>query len=337
MPSNAAATLYQIGVQSTFDTAVAATAKLLVPRIDIEQTDQLGRPQWAKGLAVRNRGNEHPVTRGTRVTIPAFAVPLEQLPHWLGMAIVSGVSATGDPDSYTYTRDITAAPGVTMATLERRLTEFTNHIDEEWPNFVLTELTLSGAQGQDIMLAASGFAAARAASTLTASLSAPATPEVMPHALSEVYLDTSWANAGNTQLTGKVLSWALSITTGAVGIPTADGRAGLDYGALVYDANQIGHRFTARLLQDKTLYQAEQTAAKAGTLRCVRVAYDGTSTLAWNIDALVKHENAEIAPVDESDGQVVYDVTMVDATDETNSLEAVAVTDNVEPLGWAAA
>lgn len=335
--SNAGGTIYQVGVQSTFDTAVAATAKLLVPRINLEPVDVVSRPQFAKGLAVRNPGEEHVVSRMTRVTVPAFPVPLEQLPWWLGMAIASGVSASGDPDTYTYTRDPAALPATSMATLERRLTEFTNHIDEEWPNLKLTRVTLSGAKDQDVMLSAEGFAAARASSTLTASLSAPSTPEIMPYALTELYRDSAWASAGNTQVTGQMLSWSFEIMNGAMPQATADGRANLDFGVIVYDPRNVGHRFTARFLQDKTAYNAEAAAARAQTLRAIRLAYDGTGSLAWNIDALVKHAGGNIFTVDESDGQVIYDVDMVDATDETNSLEVVAVTDNGEELGWAAA
>ena len=337
-PSAAPATIYQVGKQSTFDTAVAATAKLAIPRMNFAPADVVRRPQLANGLMLMNPGNEYIGERGSTWDVPAFALNYEQLPGWLGMLIKGSVSASGGsaPYTWTFTRTPTALPGLNMATFERRLTDFTNHIDEEFPNCFATEATLAGERNSDVTLAANGIGGAMASSTLTASLQAP-TVEHVPFALSEVFLNASWATAGDTELTGKVLSWSLGITTGVVGLMTAGGRSTLDYGVAVYNGRAIGHTFRARILQDKTLYQAEQTAAKAATLRAVRLAFAGTSSRAFNIDFLAKHTAGSLYVVDESDGQVVYDVEMVDATDGTNSLEAVVVNTGDEEWGWAAA
>lgn len=336
-PSVAPATTYQVGTQSAFDTAVAATAKLAVPRVNFQPTDSVNRPQLARGLMVMNPGNEFVNARGSLWDVPAYVCSYEQLPGWLGMIVQGGVSATGaeSPYTWTFTRNPLALPALNMATFERRMTEFTNHVDEEWPNCVATEATLSGEGGGDVNLATRGFGGAQAASTLTPSLQMPATEHV-PFALSEVCLNSTWATAGDTQLLGKVLNWSLTITTGAVGLAVADGRENLDYGALVYNGRAIGHSFRMRLLQDKTLYQAEQAAAKAQTLRALRLAFAGTGSKAFNVDFLAKHTAGSLYVVDESDGQVVYDIEMVDATDGTNSLEAVVVNTSDEEWGWAA-
>lgn len=337
MPSASPGTVYQVGTQGTFDTAVAATAKLAVPRMNFTPTDQVNRPQLANGIMLMNPGNEYPVVRGSLWEVPAYECNYEQLPGWMGMLIDGGETAVGasTPYTWTFTRSI-GAQGLNMATFERRMTDFTNHIDEEFPNCVATEATLSGQGSGAVQIAVQGFGAAEASSTLTASLSMP-TPEHVPFALSEAYLDSSWANAGNTQLSGKVLSWSLGITTGVVGLPTADGRANLDYGVRVYNGRAIGHTLTMRLLQDKTLYDAEKAAAKAQTLRAIRLSFAGTASRAFNIDALVKHAAGSLYAVDESDGQVIYDVSMVAATDGTDSLEAVVVNTSDEEWGWAAA
>src|SRR5690606_36034483 len=108
-----------------------------------------------------------------------------------------------------------------------------------------------------------------------------------------------------------------------------------DYGVLVYDGRQIGHRFRARLLQDKTKYEAERAAAEALSVRAVRVSFAGTGNRAANIDLLGKYERGSLQSVDESDGQVVYDIELVDATDGTNSLEGVVVTEVDDEWGIA--
>lgn len=335
-PSVAPATTYQVGTQAAFDTAVAATAKLAVPRMNFTPTDNVNRPQLATGLMLEHPGNEFVDARGSLWEVPAFAVSYEQLPGWLGMLVRGGVTATGgeSPYTWTHTRNPLAMPALSMVTFERRLTEYTNHIDEEWPNCVATEGTLS-ADGSDVTLAVRGFGGAQAASTLTASLQMPATEHV-PAPLSEVYLNAAWANAGDTQLLGKVLSWSLTVRTGAMGLQPRDGRPNLDYGVLVYNGRAIGHTVTMRLLQDKTLYQAEQAAAKAQSLRAVRLAFAGTGSKALNVDVLGKHAAGSLYVVDESDGQVVYDVELTSASDGTNSLEAVVVNTSAAEWGWSA-
>jgi len=323
MPSNAAASIYQVGTQSAFDTAVAATARLAVPRVDFEADDAVMRPQLAKGLAIRSPGNEFVTIRGGRWSVPAHPANFEQLPGWLGTVVAGGVTGSGaGPYAFTFTRNILALPALNLLTLERRMSDFTNHIDEEWLNCVGQELTISGQADGEVQLSVQGIGSKRTASTLTGSQTMPAVEHV-PFSLSEVDLDPAWASIGSTQLVGQVLSWSVRVMSGAKGLRPADARTTLDHGLIVYDAREVGAEIRMRLLQDKTRYNAEVAAAEAQTLRGMRFAFAGTSSRAFNLDVLAKHTAGSLVTVDESDGQVVYDVVMQEATDATNFLEAV--------------
>lgn len=323
MPSNAAAKIFQVGTQSAFDTAVAATAKLAVPDIAFEADDVVTRPQLAKGLAIRSPGNEFVTLRGARWSVPAYECNYEQLAGWFGTIIQGGVSTADVSAPYTwdFVRNILALPSLNLLTLERRLSDFTNHIDEEWLNCVGQELTLSGQADGNVMMSVQGIGSKRTGSTLTASQTMP-TVEHAPFSLSEVYIDTSWAGIGGTQIAGQVMQWSVRIMSGAKGLRPADGRSTLDHGLIVYDAREVGAEIRMRLLQDKTRYNAEVAAAEAATLRAIRFGFAGTSSRAANVDVLCKHTAGSLVTVDESDGQVVYDVALQEATDGTNFLAA---------------
>lgn len=325
-PSVAPGSLFQVGTQSAFDTAVAATAKLAVPWVVFEPTDQVMRPRLAKGLMGEHTGNEFVTERGVEWSVPAHPANYDQIAGWFGTVIAGGVTPTFNTPDYTYvfTRNPAAMQALNLLTLERRLSEFSNHIDEEWLNCVGRELTLSGQGRGEVQLAVRGFGSARAGSTLTAAQTMPE-PTHIPFALSKVWRDAAWANLGTTQLTGQVLSWSVAVRSGAVGLPVADGRANLDYGVRLTDGRQVGHTVTMRLLQEKAVYNAEVAAAEAQTLRAVRLQMDGAANRRLRIDALCKHAAGSLSQVDESDGQVVYDVNLVTATDGTNMLVATVV------------
>lgn len=339
-PLAAPARQYQAGVETTNGTAVAATAKLIVPDIDFQPTDNVNRPRQARGQAIASPGGEFPVVRGSTWSVPAHPLNYEQLPFWLRAAIQGGVTATGGgaPYTWTFARSGLVDPALKAATLERRRTDFTNHVDHEFAMCMPTRIRISGAQDGDMQLEVEGIANRREGSTFTASLQGPTLVQV-PFARTRVYLNDDWASLGNTLLAGKVISWSFEFMTGVKLLRTADNNSDLDHDIDVIDGREVDTRATIRVLMDKTLYDAELAKAETDPppLRAVRFKADGPSSRAITIDGLYKHTAGSLlVPVDEVAGQDVYDITLQGATDGTNFLSAVVVNTSAVALGWAA-
>ncbi len=267
--------------------------------------------------------------------MPSHPACYEQLPFWLRAAIQGGVTASGGgaPYTWTFVRTGLAAPALKAATLERRDSDFTNHVDHEFAYCMPQSIKLSGAQDGEVMLQVNGVGNRREASTLTSALAAP-TPVHIPFARSRVYLNDSWATLGNTLLTGKVISWEWTFFTGVRLLRTADNNSDLDHDIDVIDGNEVGAEIVIRVLADKTLFDAELAIAEAQTLRAVRIKMDGASSRAVTIDTLAKHVAGSLPMlVDEVAGQRVYEIRLQEATDDTNFLQAVVVNNSDAALG----
>lgn len=148
--------------------------------------------------------------------------------------------------------------------------------------------------------------------------------EPIPLALSKVYLDSSWANLGTTQVSGQVLSWSATFTTGASQIATADARSDLDFGAAVIDASRVGFSAQITLLLDGQ-YDTEKTKAEAQDLRALRIQTDGASSRQLKLDALVRHSAGSVFAAGRSNGQDIAVLRFEGTTDGTNFLEATVV------------
>lgn len=323
--------LYQWGQEVTRGTAVAATSKMLMP-VDFEEEDEVERPALALGYAIAHRGNEFAVRRGTKFTIPDFPLNYEQAPALCNMAVAIDAAPTGlDPYTWTFTPSLTADPALASRTLERRLTDGTNSIDDEWAYAMLEELTLKWEHGRPLMCSAAGFARRRQNSTLTAAQVAP-TPEHIPSQLLTVSIDAAWANLGTTTPASQILNGEFKIVTGLKPYLAADGRSDLDFSSHEFDPNIRLHTLKFRLLvRNSAQFATEKAAAEALTLRAVRLAFAGTDSRTLTIDGLYRHEKGSIQKVDEIDGQDVVDISLIGTTDATNHL-SIEVVNHVATL-----
>lgn len=316
--------LFQWGKETTRGTAVAATSKIAVPFIDFEPTDRVDRPKLAKGLAHRNPASETQVMRGTRFTVPEAPVVLRQTQHWLGMSVATVPSATGvGPYTWTFTRSLTADPAPTTRTIERRLTDGSNSIDNEWAYCLLSRISFHYRRDETLKFSAEGFARRVQASTLTAAQALP-TIEIPVTPLAKVWIDSAWASLGTTQITGQVQKADLTFHTGLKPWSGFDGRTDLDFSKYVLDADEVGMDLELELLVETSSgqYATEKTAAEAGTLRAIRLEVDeGTNTL--ELDGLYKHEAGSVFKVGSQDGQDIVGMRLVDSDDGTNLFKAL--------------
>lgn len=309
--------LFQWGKETTRGTAVAATSKMAIPFLDLQEEDTMHRPFLAKGLGHRYPGSETPVQRYTSWSVPEFPVIYDQLQHWLSMSVMGGITAVGTaPEVWTFARSLTADPVPHTWTLERRVTDGSSPVDNEFAYAFAHNIGFSWAAGEPILMTADGCARRKQTSTLTAAQAMP-TIEIPPVALSKMYIDSTWANLGTTQITGQILSASIGFATGLKPIWTLDARADMDYTAYVPDFSAVGLdvEITALLAGQ---YATEQTAAEAGTIRAVRLQVDGTSSRQIQFDMLLKHDKASLFKIGSQDGQDLVTMNLVDTDDGTN-------------------
>lgn len=309
----------QWGVESTKGTAVAATSKVAIETFDFEPIDAIHRPALLRGIAMKTGGGEFPLFRGAEWTANGY-VEYAQLQNWLSMTVQGGVVGIGtSPTVWTFTRNAATAPALKSWTLERRLSDGTNFLDTEWAYSMGSSIKISAAVDEPVRLEVTGFSRRIQSSTLTPALALP-TLEEPPHALSKVWIDSTFATIGTTQITGQVLDWSVNFTTGAMGIRTADGRTDMDLGQDIINSNEVGleAEITMLVKADSGQYAAERTAAAAQTLRAVRIQTDGTSSKQLQIDFLGKHVMGDIYNVQERDGALMFTMRLQESTDGTN-------------------
>lgn len=325
--ANAGLRLFQWGLEgdATPGTAVAATSKMAVSDILFTPIDAYFRPQLAKGLMLANPGDETVIVRGTQFAIPETPVIYDEFHKILAMSVVGDVAATGaDPYLWTFTRNPLADPDVNTRTLERRLTDGTNHIDNEWAYAFLSEFTLNYRADQPLMYSCEGFARRIQGSTLTAAQAFP-TIEIPAAALAKVWIDATWANLGTTLISAQVLSAQLRFASGYRPKMSLDGRTDLDFTMNILNAREVKVELTIRLLIEASAgqYATEKTAAEAGTLRAVRIKIEGTQSRYLQADMLLKHDAASLGPIGEEDGQDIVEMKLVGSTDATNFFSAI--------------
>lgn len=325
-------TQYQWGLESVKGTAVPATSKMAVPIINFEEAGEVYRPQLAKGIVLRNRGEEMVAFRHTEFEIPEAPVSLEHLIHYLAMAIVGGVTPTGTgPYVWVFTRDITAKDLPDTFTIERRLSDGAAYVDNEWAYCFLTALEIAGGQNEPLLLTANGVARRIQTSTFTAALALDE-PTILAFQQVEIWIDSTWATLGTTKISGNVIGFTFAFNTGFVPLWTADGRADLDFIADEINSDEVQISAQIRLLVESgaSAFATEKAAAVAQTLRAVRIkATSGTYSI--QIDFLAKHNLPDIQAVEIDNGLNVVNLDLVEATDDTNLL-SVTVTNDVATM-----
>ena len=310
----------QQAFEATPGTDLPTTSMVHLEDYEFAQGDIVYRPKSVRGLMIDNPGFETPVTRFTTWKISGYWT-YEQAQGWLG-GIVKVTAPTGlSPYVWTYTQDPTAYPTFWTYTFERRETDGTTPIGQAWHYCVLQKLTLTFTDGQPIMFTAEGFGRRVQTETLTASQTLP-TPELIPMALSKLYIDTTFAGAGGTQVSTQFLGGSLEINTGAVPLWTGDGQADLDFTTVGFDAAAGGLKANITTYLGAQ-YATEKTAAEAQSLRAVRLSFAGSSGRAMTLDFLCKYEPGSLFNFGNQNGQRIITLPLTSATDATNQFKAV--------------
>lgn len=338
--TNKALRQYQWARETVKGTDLPATSKIAVVGIDFEDDSEYERPKFARGLMVRNPGNEFVARRGTRWSVQESPLVYEQMQNWCSMLIEGGQAGIGTgPTVWTFQRSHTADPALDAFTFERRLNTGANQVDHAWHYAQATKMSIKGSQGSSIKFTAEGFARRRQLEASTVGPLPFPTKEHAAFAQSLLWLDGSgaagtWASLGTTAILGQMYGFNLDIMSGVTPEETADGRADLDYSTTFINADEYGFDLELLMLLDHTKFAQEVLLAESQTLRAVRIRLSnggaGATLKQIDFDLLGKYTESPVK-VDEKDGQDVVSLKLTDATDGTEVLR-VAISNQVTTL-----
>lgn len=309
---------------------VAATKKMAVKDFLITPTDTVIRDQILKGLVIANRGNEIIGERGTDWECPESPLVFDEFHYWQGMAIVRPTK-TGAGPVFTWTSNLdpTLVQARDLRTIEFQYDDGTNVIGYRMGAAHLKELNIIGAANSPVRFSAKGSARRLQLNAITAALALFPIQEV-PMALTKVFIDSTWANRGTTQITGQIVGWRFKLATGLMGQNTADGAADQDLRVVLLNSDEL--KWTIELDIKANLntgqWQTEKTAAEALTLRAIEIRANITGTVAYQlkIQALAKHTAGSLFPKDRQGDEVLCKLQLEGSTDDTNAL--ALITDN---------
>ena len=224
----------QVGMEviSTKGTLVAATRVLQGDWKWAEEQDFYRAP-YPSGVRA-NVGGAGVILRKGLVLDGDMDLSAEQVLWPLLTGVLGGVTGqVTDTSAYTWTFTPELTTGiVTLNTLTAEMIMSdgsTNHVAREAGYGICRSFKVSWAANQAAKLSAQWFLRASQTSTPTGSLVAYTTLESLGTNQLWVYLDTTWAGLGGTQLTTIVRSADLEVMTGMEPDYTLDGRTDLDF------------------------------------------------------------------------------------------------------------
>lgn len=270
MPGVKALRKIQIGQETTAGTAVVATT---IWRGEGVLTDERTIEFPAEDIGLyASAGRAYIPQIGATLSLDETPATFEQLVYVLSGAIskvTTGVTDTaGSGKIWTYTVASTAPPTVQTYTIEMGDDQ---RVDEMEYAYV-EKLTLSGAKGEAVMMAADWRGRQATDTDFTGSVAIPTVEEIL-FSKGKLYIDPT--TIGSTQKTATWLGFNLEIPSGWKAVWTGDGN--LYFTQMVYKGTREDEITGELTLEHDATAEAEITAARAGTLRLVRLLFNGTA------------------------------------------------------------
>lgn len=309
-------------------TDLACTSKVITERFNpTPGSPEAYRPALARGLLLANRGGESVIQRGTQWTLEG-PLTYEQAQHLFCGTIENDAAPTGvGPYVWTHTRNPANIPTLATFTFERRETDGATPVDQAWHYGVFESLEFTFGLNEVWRYNATGFARRVQTEAQTAALSLPS-HEVATTPKTKVYIDSTWAGVGTTQVQGQLLGGRVRFGSGAAPLFTLDGRSDQDFNSHAFASSRVTCEVELRMLLGAQ-YTTEKAAAEAMTLRAMRIQIDGSdATRQIRMDMLLKYRVPELFAFEYDDEQIIAVLDLVGSTDGTNAWEAV-VTNNV--------
>lgn len=316
--------------EATAGLDLPATSKLgFVEEFNINPASMRQAPSLLKGLMARNRGNETPVKHFSEWDLTG-KVSFEQLQHLLCMVENVAAPSGASPYIWEHVKNPAAFPAPATYTFEYRDTDGATPIDKAIHYALLQSLTLSGADEELISVEANGVGRKIQTETITAALTAP-TMELHAPPLCRVWINDTWAAIGTTLLTSQVLGWSHQLNCGVVPVWTMDNRADMDYLTHSFDANEISVALSITCLVGPQ-FAIEKAAARAQTLRAVRIQLDGTAGRQLQIDTMAKYEVPDLGEFGDENGMRIVVLNLAESAGDSVNLVRYKLTNLVATL-----
>lgn len=226
--------LLQAGIETTKGTLVPATRKLPGEGTIVEEQDFYRSP-YPAGVRATVGGAGTILRKGLTVDWNTDLNPSDILwPLLTGIrgAVSPSAGAGGEAAAQTWTftpQLTTGVPTIDAATIEYAMNDgSTAHYYREAGYAICESFKIEHAVNAMPKLSWKWFARAGQTGTVTSSLTPYTIRHLIAGNLLSLYLDTSWAGLGGTQLTGVVRSGSIDVMTGFKPDYTSDGRSDLD-------------------------------------------------------------------------------------------------------------
>ncbi len=208
----------QIGKESIKGTAVAATARLLGD-VKVPKDQVPVYPGFNLGIRAKDV-ESHSYQQLVDGLVLDFPTAYFQLLPWLASMTLKGNITPGAHSGGTGFFDWDHTPALTSASnaQDSFTVEMGDNVQAYEANYLLgKKLTISGAMGNNEPVKASveTFGQKLVPSTFTSAIAIPSI-ETMIANLTKLYINSSWATKGTTQVTGLLIDYSLEILTGLV-------------------------------------------------------------------------------------------------------------------------
>jgi len=263
----------QLGKQSAFDTAVAATAKYPGELTFTEEND-FYEPDYPQSVRAQVSGQLVNVRNGFSGQYKS-ELTYEEFPTFASMCLKGGVTPTGagTDKTWVWLPPVAGDPAPNYYTLDFALNDWSTQWGREVPNVLCSKMQIQIPLNAPATFSADLFGGKVAVAAPTAALTAITGREIAKGNLTKIYADAAGAGLGGTQVSGIVLSTTLDISGGLRPDFTLDGRAGLDYGKYLYgDAEAM----LTVVMQANVTANTEIVNWRAGTKRFFRVITTGS-------------------------------------------------------------
>lgn len=262
----------QIGTEATKGTPVAASTIWRGPAPQIDDARNVYFPD-------ENIGNLPGKDRSITTQVDAVAdfpeadATFEQLGYILGSAIEAeaGVQdGTGSGYVYTFDPPVDSKPALSYIN-SRTIETGDSEQAEEMEYSIVDTITIKGAMGQPVKVSSRWFGRQAQQTTFTAALSLPSVEEILASKF-KLYIDNAGGTIGTTQITGELLEFELSITSGWKPSYHGDGQL---YFTLAKFTKPL---MSLRLMFDhETNSIAEKELWRSETARLIRLIGEGSA------------------------------------------------------------
>lgn len=310
------------------------TTRLFLGDVEWNEELEFYRDMTPRGIAATPGGVGIITHRGTTLKLGGnIGCQYIMLPLLSGLRNVASPTGAGADKTWTFARSSLAVSNPTLDSFTFEKVESdgtTNHIAVACHAAMCTRLGIQVAKGEPMKWNSDWFARATLVETLTAAITAQANHDasmIMAESV-KVYLDTTYAGIGTTQLVGVVVSADLDLAFATKQVQTIDGTTNLDY--VTYKNETLGGTFKLTM-ELNAVSAALITSWRANTAQYFRIkgtgAALGASNYSVQFDFAARYTGSYGISADGENVIVSLDMELIYDTTGAQIVTAVVVND----------